>query len=326
MVYGQGYGGRLSISQVNTFKQCSFKYETVYKTGFEAADEPELTHATAGIVVHELVDKNYGKNISDKDVISAITPYMPSGVNAKQLVSFGRLQADAIEAVQKEGARWGRTYTAPTWTSFYKKNYPHLVKLAEELDTISPQQPLQLKVTEWYGLIRTALSNYPKVMELIKALNPKKTYREGLLTFWLGTTELAGRFDLIVQVEPGHSILIDWKTGVNPWNSDRIAEYDQLFLYADGLNDRKTTSKYGTRKNPVKKVAIADLTTGNLVFYEGDLKKQIKLAKKRFGVNVEAVNLYNKTGVGTVAAGNGQGCCPCQVHYKMEGGCPYVSR
>ena len=311
MTYGTGYDGRLSNSAISSALTCSHQHKVMYVDNKKGHIPLLRNHATAGIVVHDLIDEYYDVSTIPFDaIVKAITPYLPDPA------IYLRYATDCIEplkATLAHGLKYGNAYKKPTWTNFFKKNYYYLVDDAERLDAApSHSHPLDTHTkTEWVSEVVRYLINFRKLKGKILAEKWTCHSREGLMMFeTLSGIPMAGRYDALF--DNGHNlILLDWKTGGQGWTPNKITYHDQLYVYVDALKQ--------AGKN-VTTIAIGDLSEGKLVMANPlTFSADLKLALERFDRNAAFTSTATH-----VAAGRGDFTCGrCPVPH-LTGGCKWL--
>jgi hypothetical protein len=309
--YGSGYDDALSNSAISTFLKCGEQYRVLYKENGKRDLPKTLTWATAGIVVHDLIDKYYDKpTIPTTAIVEAMGEYTP---NPKELLTFAIKQAPCIEDTQAFAARYGNTYSKPTWSNHYKKNYANLLLEAEKLDALRIKNPLDtFTPSEWAAQILVSLKGFRKLKTSLDKQGYTCHSREGLLKWTHQKQDFAGRYDAILKDKQNNRVLVDWKSGTNSWTPEKIAYHDQLYIYASVLTQQGT---------PIHAVAIGDLTQGVLVM--GDMAHQA-LAEKRFYSNAFAIHLANHHSSYPIAAGRGDYTCQSCPVRQLKEGCQYA--
>jgi hypothetical protein len=264
--------------------------------------------------VHDLVDKHYDDpTIPTTSIIKCMQEYCHNG---EELWAFALKQASALADTQAYAAKYGNTYSKPTWSNHYKKNYPDLLKEAEKLDSSRTNNGLDtFTPTEWAAQILVSLKGFRKLKNTLDKEGYTCHSREGLLKWERNDIAFAGRYDALLKDKDGNLVLVDWKTssGKTPWTSEKISYYNQLYVYADVLT---------TQGTPISAIAIGDLAQGTLVF--GDMSN-MSLALRRFHRNAHAVETANSTGMYPIAAGQGEYTCQSCPVRTLKGGCKYAN-
>jgi len=309
--YGQGYEGRLSNSAISSALTCSHQHKVMYIDNKKGELPLLRNHATAGIVVHSLIDEFYDADTIPFDaIIKAITPYLP------EPAVYLRHAMDCLEPLKATiayGLKYGNVYKKPTWTNHFKKNYGHLVTDAEHLDAAtSHRHPLDThKKTEWISEVVRYLVNFRKLKGEIETLGWTCHSREGLMLFNSATAiPMAGRYDALFQ-DGDDLILLDWKTGGQGWTPEKIACHDQLYVYVVAL------SQAGKK---VTQIAIGDLSDGKIVMADPTtFSANIALAWDRFDRNAA----FTRTATHVAAGRSDFVCGRCPVPH-LKGGCKWL--
>jgi len=309
--YGTGYDGRLSNSAISSALTCSHQHKVMYIDN-KKGDVPLLrNHATAGIVVHDLIDEFYDdEKIQLGAILKAITPYLPDPLD------YLRHAMECIEPIKATityGLKYGNVYKKPTWTNHFKKNNPELVKELTRLDeATSHKHPLDTHTkTEWISEVVRYLTNFRKLRGEIDALGWTCHSREGLMLFNSATAiPMAGRYDALFSCGDD-LILVDFKTGGQGWTPEKIACHDQLYVYVVAL------SQAGKK---VTQIAIGDLSDGKIVMADpATFSANIALAWDRFDRNAA----FTRTATHVAAGRNDFTCGRCPVPH-LKGGCKWL--
>ena len=313
MTYGTGYDGRLSNSAISSALTCSHQYKVMYIEDNKGHMPLLRNHATAGIVVHDLIDEHYDKRtIPLTAIVETIAPYLPATFTFEYLENAMKC-IEPIKATIAYGAKYGNVYKKPMWTNHFKSNNPELVKDTKILDDItSHKHPLDTHTkTEWMSEVVRYLTNFRKLKGEIDALGWTCHSREGLMLFdTLSGIPMAGRYDALFQ-DGDDLILLDWKTGGQGWTPHKITYHDQLYAYVDALRQ--------AGKN-VTAIAIGDLSDGKIVMANtSTFSADLKLALERFDRNAA----FTSTATHVAAGRNDFTCSRCPVPH-LKGGCRWL--
>jgi len=309
--YGTGYEGRLSNSAITSALTCSHQYQTLYVDNKKGELPLLRNHATAGIVVHSLIDEFYDdEKIQLGAILKAITPYLPDPLD---YLGHAMDCLEPLKATIAYGRKFGNEYKKPSWTNFYKKNYGHLVTDAERLDAAtSHKHSLDThSKTEWMSEVVRYLVNFRKLKGEIEKLNWVCHSREGLMLFdTISGIPMAGRYDALFSCGDD-LILVDFKTGGQGWTPEKIAYHDQLYAYVDALRQ--------AGKN-VTTIAIGDLSDGKIVMADPKtFSADLKLALERFDRNAA----FTSTATHVAAGRSDFVCGRCPVPH-LKGGCKWL--